>query len=259
VGRLENKAAMVIGAGSGLGRAVAVEFAGEGARTAVVSRTPAHVDQVVAEIEAAGGQAVGAVCDVADRWALVGAVALVAERLGGIDVLVNAAQGHGTRARPGLPTERRLEELLPEEWDYQLLTGVTATFTAMQAAFPHLARSRGSVVNFASRDGELGTPGLGAFNASKEAVRALTRTAAREWGRHGITVNVIDPRALSDTMQALLDQHPGRQEWIEDQIPMGRLGDPREVARVAVFLASEDARVLTGHTVVADGGWVMTP
>lgn len=260
MGVLEGKVAIVTGASRGIGRAIAGEFAREGAAVVVASRTAASVEAAAAEIRAEGGTAVGIACDMGDAEAIRRMVAQTAEELGGVDVLVNNAQGFGTRQAPqsaNPPTP--LEDFSEDEWDWVFDTGLKGSLIAMQAAFPHMkARGGGSIVNFGSMRGTIATPFTAAYNATKEAIRALSRTAANEWGQHGIRVNVINPVIATDSYRADVSTDEARAAF-ESTIPLRFMGQPRDAARVAVFLASEDARYLTGQTLYTDGGLVSMP
>lgn len=261
-GVLDGKVAIVTGASRGIGRGIALAYAQEGASVVAVARGQQGVDAVVAEIEARGGKALGIACNVADREAIYGAVARTADWHGRIDILVNNAQGCGSAANPaGSTVLRPLEELPEEEWDYNLVTGATGTLRFMQAAFPYLkASGAGRVINFGSMWGQLGYEGAAAYNATKEAIRALSRTAAREWGKHAITVNVINPVIYTDLMANYEKVAPEAVATMIEQIPMRRVGDPlRDAGRVAVFIAGPDAAYLTGMTFQVDGGFFLSP
>ncbi|MET0660479.1 MAG: SDR family NAD(P)-dependent oxidoreductase [Steroidobacteraceae bacterium] len=259
--RLADKVAIVTGAGRGIGRAIALAFAAEGAKVVVASRSADTVQAVCGEIEAAGGRALGATCDVADKAQIQTLVARAVEIFGTVDILVNNAQSFGTRGDPKpYPSRRGVEDSLDEEWDYTLRTGLMATLWGMQAVFPIMkAKGGGKIINFGSMAGQRGEARTAPYNATKEAIRSLTRTAAREWGRYKINVNVINPAALSHALQAVQRDFglpPGTENAAH--IPLRRLGDPlKDIAPVAVFLASADSDYVTGMTVMADGGLLM--
>lgn len=261
--RLEGKVAIVTGAGRGIGRAISLAYAAEGARVVVSSRSPDTVEAVCAEIRAAGGIALGVACDVADKAQIVAMVSKAVAEFGTVDILVNNAQSFGTRDKPTpYPQRRRIEQSLDEEWEYTLRTGLMATLWAMQAVFPHMkAQGRGKIINFGSMAGQRGESTTAPYNATKEAIRSLSRTAAREWGRHGINVNVINPAALSHALTTFFKDFPPPPGTESAQhIPLRRLGDPeKDIAPVAVFLASDDSNYLTGMTMMADGGLLMGP
>jgi NAD(P)-dependent dehydrogenase (short-subunit alcohol dehydrogenase family) len=177
---LDRKVALVTGAGRGIGRAIAEQYAIEGARVAVASRTPSTVDDVVATIKAAGGDAIGIVCDVGDATQIRDMVDQTAGAFGTVDILVNNAQSFGTRAAPlGHNPPTALEDLSEEEWDWTFDTGAKATLRAMQAAFPYMkAAGGGRILNFGSRRGLLCNPDSAAYNCTKEAIRARTPGAS---------------------------------------------------------------------------------
>lgn len=177
--RLNGKIAIVTGASRGIGRATAKLFAAEGARVVVLSRTAEHIDRVVADIQAAGGTALGVACDIADPAQIDAAVEQVVAAYGGIDILVN-------NAFDPMAVSSSVLELSVEQLQRNFEMGPFAYLRTMQACHPYLkASGAGRVINFASLAGVLGMVGYGPYNMAKEAVRALTRSAAREWGRTG--------------------------------------------------------------------------
>nr|WP_260178080.1 SDR family oxidoreductase [Xanthomonas cannabis] len=215
-------------------------FAAEGAKVAVLSRTPANVDAVVADITAAGGTALGIVCDIGEAAQLTAAIDTVAATYGGIDILVNNAFD------PSVPFSSILE-LSVEQLQRNLDLGPVAYLRAMQAAYPYLkASGAGRIINFGSMAGVVGMAGYGPYNMAKEAIRALTRTAAREWGADKITVNTILPVAQTWGPEANVPAPTN---------PLGRYGSPEEdIAPVVLFLASADGQFITGSSLTPDGG-----
>lgn len=253
---LEGKVAIVTGAGRGIARGIVRRLAAEGMHVAVVSRTATSVDDVVAEIEAAGGRAIGITCDVGHEDQIQSAIARTVETLGRLDVLVNSAQGFGTEAHPrGASVPTGIEDYCNEEWEYTFRTGATATLWAMKAVFPHLKDRGGRIINFGSYQGVQGAAGFAAYNATKEAIRALTRTAAREWGRHNILVNCINPMVRSHSFEVFEKEMPEVAAEALKNVPLGRWGDPFDDAGgLAVFLASSNSAYLTGMTFPLNGG-----
>jgi NAD(P)-dependent dehydrogenase (short-subunit alcohol dehydrogenase family) len=242
-----DRVAIVTGASRGIGRACAVELAAEGASVVAAARDAERLDTLVSEIEGDGGVVVAVPCDVGERAAAEALVDTAVTRFGRLSALVLAAQSPGVDA---------CVEVYPVDAVADALrSGFYGSLHVMQAAFPHLqAAGEGSVVTFGDPDAVVGEPGRLATNVAKEAIRALTRTAAREWGRYGIRVNAVNPTVRSERVQADLEAAPDLEAWLSTQIPGGRLGEPRDVARAVVFLVSDAAAMLTGSTVAVDGG-----
>jgi NAD(P)-dependent dehydrogenase (short-subunit alcohol dehydrogenase family) len=182
-------------------------------------------------------------------------------------VLVNAAQSWGKpNTRLPIPPHTPIEILDDSEWDHTFATGVKATLFAMQAVFSDMRRRGGKIINFGSIWGQTGNLETAAYNSNKEAIRGLSRTAAREWGTYGITVNVINPALTTDTTYAFLEKAgvAGNEKATADlaasMSPIGRLGEvDRDGAPVAIFLASSDSDFLTGETLNVDGGMFLHP
>jgi len=260
MGRLDGKVAIVTGAGRGIGRAIATLFSTEGAAVVVASRTAATVEEAVREIQQTGGRALGVTCDVSHREQVAAMVASATASFGGPDILVNAAQGFGTAAAPEpFPQPRPLEAIADEEWDFTLRSGLMGTLWCMRAVFPHMKDRGGKIINFGSLAGQRGAAGSAAYNVAKEAIRGLTRTAAREWGRYRINVNVINPGAKSRALEEFQKSNPTKIDPAR-QVPLGRLGDAlTDIAPAALFLASSDSDYVTGMTLMVDGGTLMLP
>jgi NAD(P)-dependent dehydrogenase (short-subunit alcohol dehydrogenase family) len=240
-GLLAGKVAVVTGAGQGAGRGVAEAFVAEGARVALVGRTRGRLEEVAAALPA--GTAYPVVCDVGEAQQVGAAVQQVVAELGGIQVLVNAAQ-HTVR-------RGSLLELAEDDLDALWRTGPLATLRLMRACHPYL-RGDGVVINFGS-GAQFGPEGYGGYAATKEAIHALTRAAAVEWGADTIRVHLIVPHVVSPSMEADLAERGGDDTLLR-RIPVGRLGRPQDVGRAAVFLAGPDATFLTGQVLMVDGG-----
>lgn len=247
--RLTGKVAIVTGASQGIGLAIARAYVREGAAVVLSARRGEVLEAETRKLEEAGGNVLAVTADVAKREDASRTIAAAAERFGRIDILVNNAQ---TTRQAGV------ESITDESIALTFGSGLFGTLFHMQAAFPHLKERGGSIINFGTRQGIYGEPGDGIYGANKEGVRALSRSAAREWGQFGIRVNVINPAGLSPAAARFFEQNPERgQKYMED-ISLRRFGDvDTDIAPVAVFLASEDSRYVTGQTINADGGQVM--
>jgi NAD(P)-dependent dehydrogenase (short-subunit alcohol dehydrogenase family) len=238
-GPLAGKAAIVTGAGQGAGRGIAEAFARAGARVALVGRTRGKLDEVAAGLGSGAGLPV--VCDVADPAQIDGAVAEVAAAFGGVQILVNAAH-HMVR-------DGSLLDITDDDLDALWRTGPLATLRLMRACHPHLAGD-GVIINFGS-GAQFRPQGYGAYAAAKDAIQALTRAAAVEWGRDGIRAHVIVPHVVSPSMEATFQ---GSYDDLLARIPVGRLGRPEDIGAAAVFLAGPGATYLTGQVLMVDGG-----
>jgi len=243
--------AIVTGAGQGIGRGIALVFAREGAKVVIAELKEHRAVRTAGEIVAAGGEAVGLATDVGQQDQVRSMVDEAVQRFGTVDILVNNAQGMHARTP--------IAELTSEQVDIFWISGVKGTLWCMQSVYPLMAaKGYGRVINFVSSAGFRGEPGLGDYNATKEGIRALTKTAAREWGQQGITVNCIAPGALSKRGQEFIERDPEEFKRRNAQKAIPRLGDPEtDIAPVAVFLASEESRFVTGQTMFADGGYCL--
>ncbi|MFZ3414751.1 SDR family NAD(P)-dependent oxidoreductase [Arthrobacter sp. 3Tela_A] len=241
--QLQNKTAIVTGGAGGIGQGIVRRFLAEGAKVAIVDIDQAQGEELLAELD---GEAIFIAKDISVEANAAEIVAETVERFGGLDVLVNNA--HASRQASILETTKEI-------WDLSFSTGTMATFYLMRAAYPELKKTRGSIINFASGAGIKGLPNQVAYSAAKEAIRAITRTAATEWAADGIRVNVVSPVALTPGIVQWSKAFPDAYQEVVDGIPLGRLGDPEtDIAPVVVFLASENSRYVTGQTLMADGG-----
>lgn len=246
---VEGRVVLVTGAARGVGRGIAHHLAAGGASVVAVDRDRDGLATVAAELGGRGGPHLAVPADIMVRAEVDAMVGAAVERFGRLDALVNNAQTF----RPTAPMESVTDDDLEVFWR----SGVQATLWAMQAAHPHMRRRGwGRIVNFASAMGIVGGRGFGAYNASKEAIRALTRTAAREWAADGIVVNCVAPAAAAHHGEAAR-RSEGYRQFVES-CPMGRQGDPElDIGPVVWFLCSDACRYLTGHTFMVDGGAFM--
>ena len=248
--RLAGKIALITGGGTGIGRACARMFAREGARVAVAGRRRGPLDGVVAEICAAGGEALAVECDVSQRAQVENAVRATVERFGGLTSVVNNA---------GALLVGTAEETSDEDWERVIAVNLTGTFLVSRAALPELRRSvGGTIVNIASVLGLIGFKQRVAYTASKTGVVGLTRAMALDHAAEGIRVNCICPAIVeTELVRNLYVAQPDPQAALQARtstLPLGRLGQPDDVANLALFLASEESSWLTGAAVPLDGG-----
>src|SRR5260370_9499688 len=225
--RLAGRTAIVTGAGRGIGRAIAELYAREGARVVIASCSADGSAAAVEAIEAAGGTAIAKPTNIGIKSDVVDMVGFAVETYGRLDILVNNAQSWGTRDKPtGLPVPTPVESFDDAELDWTFDTGCRGTFWAMQAAFPHMRERGGRIINFASGYGVIGNAGTVGYNITKEAVRALTRTAAREWARYGITANAVAPAAKTDPADEIERANPEGMAGPGGRLPPVRRCDP---------------------------------
>ncbi len=248
--RLAGKTALITGGGTGIGRACALLFAREGARVAVAGRSAEPLRAVVAEIERAGGQALAVTCDVTHAEQVERAVRAAVERFGALNVVVNNA---------GVLTLGSVEQTPESEWARVLGVNLTGTFLVSRAALPELRKAGGgSIVNIGSLYGLIGLKNRAAYAASKGGVAQLTRSMALDHAHEGIRVNCVCPAIVETEMiQQVFASQPDpaalRRQRIE-QIPLGRMGRPEDVAQLALFLASDESSWMTGVALPLDGG-----
>jgi NAD(P)-dependent dehydrogenase (short-subunit alcohol dehydrogenase family) len=248
--QLAGKVAIITGAGQGVGLGIAQAFADAGADLAISGRDAGKLQGVATQLRSRGVKVLVVAGDVRKRASANALVAATAEEFGKIDVLVNNAQS----SVPGTP----LESIDDATIALTLESGLLGTIYHMQAVFPHMKEHGGSIINFGSREGMHGGVGFGIYAATKEGIRGWSRTAAREWGKYKIRVNVVCPAALSPAAVKFLAEHPTEAEMYKSQVALGYFGDPfADIGPVAVFLASSEARYLTGQTINADGGQQM--
>ena len=243
-GRLAGRRALITGAADGIGLGIARRFAAEGAHVVLADVDHEKAAEEARSLTEAGFSAQALFVDVTDK----GAVSAMMANAAPVDILVNNAyRGSGVA---------RIEKKSDEDLISALGMNLWGVKWAMDAALPHMkAQGWGRVINMGSLNGVNAHMGSADYNASKEALRAYTRTAAREWAPYGICCNVICPAAWSASSRRMAEMQPGMIAQINAANPMGRLGDPEaDIAGVALFLASDDCRYVTGNSIYADGG-----
>ena len=244
--RLEGQVAIVTGAGQGIGRAIALTLAKEGAAVVVNDIDLERAKKVADEIKSLGGQAQPIKADVSNREEVNRLVEKTLDNFKKIDILVNNA---GTAKLT--PTM----ELTEAEWDSTIDINLKGQFLCSQAVAKHMIKQRrGKIVNIASLAAHIGTPGLVAYSASKGGVIQLTKVLAVEWGKHNITVNAVSPGlTMTELVKAVFKERPDVFEGVE-RIPLKRLAMPEDIANAVLFLASPESDYISGQVLPVDGG-----
>ncbi|MCZ8533710.1 SDR family NAD(P)-dependent oxidoreductase [Psychrobacillus psychrodurans] len=243
--KLQGKVAIVTGSAGGIGRGIALAMAKEGAHIAIVDVNEEKGKETLAEVSQYT-EGLLIIKDISLKENVYEIVAEVVKKFGKLDIMVNNA--HVSRQAPFIETTQ-------DHLDLSFGTGFYPTFHFMQAAYPELKKSQGKVINFASGAGIDGQVTQTSYAAAKEAIRAISRVAANEWGPDGINVNLISPIALTPGVEQWRESAPQLYDAMINKIPLRRLGDPeQDIGQVAVFLASADSNYITGQTIMVDGG-----
>ena len=244
---LAGKVAIVTGSSRGIGRSIAEHLAAAGARVVVSSRKAAACDEVVAAIQKDGGEAIAIPAHIGDKTQLESLVSATRKKWGRIDILVcNAASNPYYGPMAGLPDEA---------FDKILKNNIVANHWLANLVLPEMAqRKEGAVIIISSIGGLKGTATLGAYAISKAADMQLARNLALEWGMHNVRINCIAPGLVKTDFARALWENPEILRHYESQTPLRRIGEPQDIAGIAVFLASPAAAFVTGQTIVADGG-----
>ena len=244
---LSGRIALVTGASQGIGRATALRLAGDGARVALAARNAEKLEEVAAEIAAAGGTAKAFALDVADEASIKACAKEVIAHFGKVEILVNNA---------GITRDILTLRMKRRDWDDVLTTNLTGAFLLTQACMASMLKERwGRVINITSVVGETGQAGQANYAASKAGMIGLTKSLARELASRTITVNAVAPGYIETAMTAILNED--QRTAMTSQIPLGRPGTDGDVAAAVAFLASEEASYITGHTLDVNGGMYM--
>ena len=247
---LQDKVAIITGAGAGIGKGIALNFARQGANIVVAEFNEESGEAAAAELNQLGVKAEFIGTDISDLTSVNAAVEQTVQRFSRVDILVNNA--YPTMKNPPAGVETISEDRLHET----MLAGFHAVATAMRAVFPHMQAAQwGRIINICSLNGVNAHKYTADYNAAKEAVRAYTRTAAVEWGQYNITANIICPAAVTTPFKAMEKKAPQLVGAAISSNPMGRMGDPdKDIGGVAVCLASDHCQYVTGNTLFVDGG-----
>ncbi|WP_373757937.1 SDR family NAD(P)-dependent oxidoreductase [Jeotgalibaca porci] len=246
---LNDKVAIITGAGSGFGRATAELYAKEGAKVVVVDYNEETAQETVSRIEEKGGSAVAVKADVSKEEDVKNFIQKAMDNFGKIDILFNNA---------GIYAPGTVEETTMDDWNRSINVNVTALFLASKYAIPYLKETKGNIINTASAGGIIGFPGAISYATTKGAVISFTRAMAVDYAEAGIRVNAISPgTGVTGMTKDLLDNEDIYNAFISP-IPMNRLGEANDVAHAALFLGSDQASYITGHALPVDGGWTMS-
>jgi len=250
--RLKDKVVIITGSGQGIGRAIAKNCAKEGAKVVIAVRTLSKGEETAEQIRNNGGICTTVKSDIAKMEDCRRIIEISVSEFGGIDVLINNA-GVGSKKSNDNPID-----LLPEDWNYVLNINLRSVFFITKFAIPEIKkRGGGSIINISSMDALIGLPNLTAYTASKGGLNSLTRTWCVEYAKYNIRVNAICPGCIETPMiREYFNSNPDSDKKIlENMHLLGRFGKPEEIARPAVFLASDEASFITGAVVVVDGGY----
>lgn len=251
--QLNEKVAIVTGAGQGIGKGIALYLGKKGVKVVCVGRRVEPIEATAKEICALGGESFAMSCDTADRDRVKVVVEKTVEIYGTIDVMINNAQ-----SLPGsAPVEDVTYDMMYTAWT----TGTIGSLNFMQECFPYMKKQgEGRVINFASATGMFGYAGNLAYACNKEAIRGLTKIAAKEWGKYGICVNCVLPGAESPAAKVWAEKFPEKYAEILEQQPMKRLGDPEnDIAPVVAFLSGPESCYFSGQSLLVDGASSIMP
>ena len=244
--RLDGKVALVTGASKGIGEGIALAYAEAGADVALVARNPVDLEAAAERVRALGRRAVAISADVGDLSSHAPLVARVVTELGGLDILFNGA---------GVTRRQPIFEVTPDDWDYIFDINFKGVYFLCQAAGRVMVeRGGGKIVNIASMNSFRGFPDVSLYGMTKAGIVQLTRSLAVEWAEHNIQANAIAPGWIDTPMTSSMK--PERRRWVEAHLPQGHYGTPRDLAGLAVYLASPASDYTTGQTFPVDGGFL---
>jgi 3-oxoacyl-[acyl-carrier protein] reductase len=244
---LSGRVAFVTGASQGIGRTCALRLAKEGATVAAAARNQQKLDELVGEIASAGGKSGSFAVDVADEEQVKSAVKAALAQFGKIDILINNA---------GITRDQLVMRMKRADWDAVVQTNLTSAYLCIQQVIPSMLKQRwGRIINVTSVFGQMGQAGQANYAASKAGLIGLTMAIAREVGSRNITCNAVAPGFIETAMTAVLSEE-FKQNAVQ-QIPLGRVGTPEDVASAVAFLASDQAAYITGHVLSVNGGMLM--
>ena len=261
--RLQDKVALVTGSARGIGKAIAIALAREGCDLVINDINVEAMESVVAEIKKMGRRSISIVADVCQQQQVSHMIDQCVKTFGRIDILVNNAGGGGSMGDPTKPPPKVIADVTENHWDAVIDTNLKGTFLCTQAALKYMKEQKsGKIVNISSvagRTGDLLTSPH--YSAAKAGVLGLTRHVAKEVGRYGVNINALCPAHIMSGPESerfwQRIRETGKADVILDQIALGRLGNPEEVASVVVFLCSDEASYITGATIDVNGGYVV--
>jgi NAD(P)-dependent dehydrogenase (short-subunit alcohol dehydrogenase family) len=244
---LKDKVAIVTGASRGLGKAMAIGLAKAGAKIVAASRSVDDLNQTIEEVKKSGSDGFAVKCDVCKKEDIENVVKEAIDKYGKIDILVNNA---------GILKMSPAEQMSIEDWDKVICVNLKGQFMFAQTVGKEMIKQKsGAIINIASIAGQFGFPNAVSYDCSKGGIILMTKALAAEWGKHGVRVNAIAPGAFRTAMTEPMLKSDDFKTMIKTSAPLGRFGEPEELSGVAVFLASDAASYVTGHTLVVDGGW----